>query len=64
MIKIKIKKLNSFHFLYYCLKFKKKFRKILWEKIREPQIKQQYHPNYLINNLKEDTDLDVFLSTW
>jgi Leucine-rich repeat (LRR) protein len=50
-IKKKIQTLNNFRHLYYCLKFKKHFRKWLWIKIREPKIEKMYDPIYLIENL-------------
>ena len=56
-----IQTLNNFRHLYWCLKFKKQLNKWLWEKIREPKIMKQYHPNYLFKNLREDTDLNKFL---
>ena len=37
IINQKVKILNNFRFLYYCLKFKKQFRDLLWVKIREPK---------------------------
>jgi len=66
LIKIKqnIQILNNFRHLYYCLKFKKQFRKWLWEKVREPIAKKLYDPNYLVENLGEDDDLDTFLDNW
>ena len=56
--------LNNFRHLYYCLKFKKQFRKWLWEKVREPNIKKMYNPNYLVENLKKEDDLDTVLDNW
>jgi Leucine-rich repeat (LRR) protein len=64
IIKEKIKILNNFRYLYYCLKFKKQFRDWLWKKIREPKIIKKYHPCHLIKNLNIDTDLDNFLNNW
>ncbi len=66
LIKIKqnIKILNSFCYLYYSLQFKKQLRKWLWEKVREKHIMDKYHPKYLLENLKEETDLDEFLNNW
>ncbi len=64
LTKQSIRIINNFRHLYYCLKFKKQFRKILWEKIREKKLIKKYHPTYLIENLTEDTDLDIFLSNW
>jgi len=55
---------NSFRHLYYSLKFKKQFRNWLWEKVRKHKIEQKYHPNNLIQNLNENTDLDTFLINW
>jgi hypothetical protein len=36
----------------------------LWVKIREPKIQQMYDPIYLIENLKEEDDLDLVLNNW
>jgi len=55
---------NNFRYLYYCLKYKKQFRKWLWEKIREPKIMKMYNPRYLLENVKEDDDLDIVLQNW
>jgi Leucine-rich repeat (LRR) protein len=64
IIKQKLQVLNQFRFLYYCLKFKKQFRYLLWVKIREPKIRIKYSHDYLIKNLNEDTDLDELLENW
>jgi hypothetical protein len=58
-----IRVFKYFRHLYYCLKFKKQFRKWLWEKVREPNAKKLYNPNYLIKNLGED-DLETVLNNW
>ena len=63
-IKQKMKILNNFCHLYYCLKFKKQFRDLLWVKIREPKIRKRYSHDYLVEHLHEDTDLDQFLDNW
>ena len=63
-IKQNIQTLNNFCHLYYCLQFKEQLRKWLWEKVREPNIKNIYNPNYLIENLGEDDDLDTVLNNW
>jgi hypothetical protein len=55
--------LNNFRFLYYSLKFKSQFKKWLWEKVREPEIMKQFHPDHL-NELKESDDLEEFLDGW
>ena len=60
----KIQIINNFLYLYYSLKFKKKFLNLLWVKIREPQIIKKYHPNNLIKKLQEDINLDAFLDNW
>jgi Leucine-rich repeat (LRR) protein len=59
-----IRTLNNFRHLYYHLRFKTHFRKWLWEKVREPNIKKLYNPIYLVENLKEEDDLDTFLDNW
>jgi len=63
-IKKNIQILYNFRYLYYYLKFKKQLRKWLWEKVREPKIQQIYHPNYLVENLRDEDDLDIFLNNW
>jgi len=64
IIKRKIRVLNQFRYLYYCLKFKKHFRDLLWVKIREPKIRIKYSHDYLVEHLHEDTDLDQLLNNW
>jgi hypothetical protein len=49
---------------YFNNKFKKQFRKWLWEKVREPNIQKIYNLNYLIEHLGEDNDLDIVLDNW
>lgn len=61
IVKVRIQILYNFRHLYYSLKFKKQFKYLLWCKIREPKIMVNYHPNNLLINLNEDTDLDEFL---
>lgn len=60
--------LNNMRHLYYCIKFKKQFRKWLWEKIREPKILKQFHPSYLfeklLNENENEFDLDNVLENW
>jgi Leucine-rich repeat (LRR) protein len=60
----KMRVLNQFRYLYYCLKFKKRFRDLLWVKIREPKIREKYSHAYLVENLHEDTDLEELLNNW
>ena len=52
IIKQNIKIVNNFRYLYYLLKFKKKFRYFLWLKVRESKIKKIYDSKHL-NNLDE-----------
>ena len=59
----KIDILIKFRFTFYCLKLKNKFKKWLWEKVREPKIMQKFHPDHL-NELKDTDDLEVFLDDW
>ena len=63
-IKQKLQVLNHFKYLYYCLKFKKRFRDILWVKIREPKIRIKYSYDYLVEHLNEYTNLDDLLNNW
>ena len=60
----KIRVFNNFRHLYYCLKFKKQFRDLLWVKIREPKIRKKYSHDYLVEHLHEETDLDELLENW
>jgi len=63
IINRKIQILNDFRYLYYCLKFKKRFRDWLWVRIREPKIRTRYSHDYLVEHL-QDNDLDEFLEKW
>jgi len=65
LIKVKenIQIVNNFRHLYDSLQFIRQFIKWLW-KSREKQIMDKYHPNYLLENLEENTDLDEFLINW
>jgi hypothetical protein len=62
-IKRKIRVLNQFRYLYYSLKFKKRFRDWLWVKVREPKIREQYSTANLLKLLEKD-DLEHVLDTW
>ena len=59
----KIKTLRNFRYTYYLLKFKKHFKRWLWEKVREPKIMAKFHPSHL-DELEETDDLEVFLEDW
>ena len=58
-----IKILRNFRNTYYLLKFKKHFKRWLWEKVREPKIMAKFHPSHL-NHLLDTDDLEVFLEDW
>ena len=58
-----IKILRKFRNTYYLLKFKKHFKRWLWEKVREPKIMAKFHPSHL-DALEETDDLEVFLEDW
>jgi hypothetical protein len=60
-VKKNIRVFKYFRHLWYCLQYKKQFRKWLWEKVREPKIKKIFHPIYLIENLGDEDDLDEVL---
>lgn len=55
--------LNKFRYVYYSLKCKKKLRDWLWVRVREPKIREKYHPRYL-DKLDENADLDEILDQW
>ena len=61
--------INQFRELFYALKYKKQFLDLLWVRIREPKIRNKYHPNNLIAMLegKEEIsvdELDTLLESW
>ena len=59
--------LHTFCHLYYCLKFKTQFRDLLWKKIREAKIIQNYHPSYLkqlLTDENENVDINMVLNSW
>jgi len=58
-----IQTLNNFRYLYYSLKFKKRFRDWLWIIVREPKIREQYSTANLLKLLEKD-DLQQVLDTW
>jgi Leucine-rich repeat (LRR) protein len=65
IVRHEIERINCFRELYYCIKYKNKFREWLWVKVREPLVMKLYNPEYLMNNLKdEETDLDEVLKGW
>jgi hypothetical protein len=61
----RVETLNRFRYSYFLLKLKPRFRKWLWERVREPKIQAKYHPRYLMENLQdEEADLDEVLNAW
>jgi hypothetical protein len=45
--------------LFYTLKYKKHFRDLLWVHIREPKIRNKYHPDNLIKMLEDRENLTL-----
>jgi Leucine-rich repeat (LRR) protein len=62
----KLKILQRFIELFYLIKFKKKLRDFLWEKIRLQKIKAKYHPDNLIKLIegKDEEDIETILEKW
>jgi Leucine-rich repeat (LRR) protein len=59
IFKIKIKNINKFRYTYYCVKYKKQFRKLLWEKLRLPKIQEEFKPTKkLLNKLYKEEVLE------
>lgn len=62
----KINLVNKFKSTYYHLLCRTKLRRWLWEYVREPKIRELYHPNKLnklLENVNED-DLEEVLDDW
>ena len=53
IIKRNINIMNKFRILYYHLKYKSKFRKWLWEKVREKRNMEKYSPKKLVELLNQ-----------
>lgn len=69
ILRYHVNTLNKFRELYYTLKYKSKFRYLLWEKIREPKIRMKYHPDNLMKILEEHgemelDELDTIMENW
>ena len=64
IMKQKIKILIHFKQLYYSLKYKKQFRKWLWELVREPKIAKKFHPSYLEDKLIDGATINEVLANW
>ena len=63
VLKENVQILNNFRYLYYLLKFKKRFRDLLWIRVREPKIREKYSSEHLLKLLEKD-DLEKVLETW
>jgi Leucine-rich repeat (LRR) protein len=63
-VRLQINVINQFCFTFYSQKCKQRLRAFLWLKVREPKIKAQFHPRYLLKGLKEETDIDEFVNEW
>ena len=51
--------IHRFRVMFYALKYKQHFRRLLWEKVREPKIRARYHPDNLAKMLEERGELDM-----
>jgi hypothetical protein len=51
--------INRFRDMFYALKYKQRFRHVLWAKVREPKIRAKYHPDNLAKILEEHCELGV-----
>ena len=59
--------IHNFRFLYYSLRYKKRFRDLLWIKVREPRIMNHYSPANLVillEGVDGQTEFDEKLSKW
>lgn len=51
--------IKRFREMFYALKYKQRFRHVLWAKVREPKIRAKYHPDNLAKMLEERGELDL-----
>jgi hypothetical protein len=66
-IKRVIERIDKFRFVYYCLKYKDRFRKWLWINIREKKAIQKYAPENLaklLNNLNNEEEIEIVIDDW
>ena len=59
--------IHKFRFTYYIIKFKSKFKKWLWEYVREPRIRNIFSPENIFSKLSalssnNDNDIDSLLT--
>lgn len=57
---LKIRIINRFRYLYYSMKFKKRFRDWLWIRVREPKIREHYSPSNLVERICGIEDEEQF----
>jgi hypothetical protein len=50
--------LYSFRNLFHSLKWKRRFRSWLWERVREPKIMKQYHPSKINELLEQGIEIE------
>jgi Leucine-rich repeat (LRR) protein len=53
--------MQNFKFSYYCAKYKKQFRQILWEQVRERHIMNKYSPCAIATQIEDNEDLEAAL---
>jgi Leucine-rich repeat (LRR) protein len=58
IVKKKLHILHKFRDRFHALKFKRPFRKLLWEKVRAPKLEKMYHPKNLEDLLMDVDDDD------
>jgi hypothetical protein len=51
--------IKRFREMFYALKYKHRFRQLLWENVREPKIRAKYHPDNLAKMLEQYSELDM-----
>jgi Leucine-rich repeat (LRR) protein len=59
ILKLNVNKFNKFRYFYYSLKYKNKFRKLLWEKVREPKIRLEFAPDNILDILYNEIEDDI-----
>jgi hypothetical protein len=63
-INTQLQVIDKFRFTFYSLKYKKRLRDFLWEKVREPKIQAQFNPQHILERMTEETNLDEFMDEW
>ena len=60
----KVRTLHKFRGMFYSLKYKSRFRNLLWDKIRRPKIEAKYHPDNLQKLLETMSERDDVSEIW